>query len=75
MFQPLNADWIYTSSPQQNFYSSYISGSQRLANGNTLICDGAHGNFFEFVTQDNIVWRYVNPVLNTYLKILLCNYH
>ena len=67
MFQPLNADWIYTSSPQQNFYSSYISGSQRLANGNTLICDGAHGNFFEIDAQDNIVWRYVNPVLNTYI--------
>ena len=67
MFQPLNADWIYTSSPQQNFYSSYISGAQRLANGNTLICDGAHGDFFEIDTLDNIVWRYVNPVLNTYI--------
>ena len=67
MFQPLNADWIYTSSPPQNFYSSYISGAQRLANGNTLICDGAHGNFFEIDTLNNIVWRYINPVLNTYI--------
>ncbi len=67
MFQPLNADWIYTSTPPQNFYSSYISGAQRLANGNTLICDGAHGNFFEIDNLNNIVWRYINPVLNTYI--------
>ena len=70
MFQPLNADWIYTSSPQQNFYSSYISGSQRLANGNTLICDGAHGNFFEIDTLDNIVSvSYTHLTLPTILLV------
>ena len=67
MFGPLSAEWTYTSNPLHNFYSSYISGSQRLVNGNTLICDGAHGDFFEIDSLNNIVWRYVNPVLNTYI--------
>ena len=31
--------------------ASHISGAQRLANGNTLVCDGPAGTFFE-VTVD-----------------------
>jgi len=34
---------------------------QRLPNGNTLVCEGACGRFFE-VTQDGaVIWEYVNP--------------
>lgn len=44
-------------------YSHFISGAQRLPNGNTLICDGALGRFFEVAanTPDEVVWDYVNP--------------
>jgi hypothetical protein len=44
-------------------YSNFISGVQRLPNGNTLICDGAMGRFFEIAagTYNEIVWEYVNP--------------
>ena len=63
-FGPSNSSWIYTDSIPQNFYSSYISGAQRLENGNTLICDGAHGTFFEIDSLENIVWKYINPVVN-----------
>ena len=35
--------WEYKGSPEVSFYSSYISGADRLDNGNTLICEGAHG--------------------------------
>ena len=63
-FGPSNSSWIYTDSLPQNFYSSYISGAQRLENGNTLICDGAHGTFFEIDSLENIVWKYINPVVN-----------
>ena len=44
-------------------YSSFISGAQRLPNGNTLICDGAMGRFFELAagTHDEVVWEFVNP--------------
>ena len=64
IFMPSSLDWTYIDSIPQNFYSSYISGSQRLENGNTLICDGAYGRFFEIDSQKNIVWDYINPVLS-----------
>ncbi|NQZ07367.1 MAG: aryl-sulfate sulfotransferase, partial [Algicola sp.] len=31
-----------------SFYSSHISGAQRLKNGNTLVCEGLEGRFFEY---------------------------
>ena len=46
----------------RDFYSFFISGAQRLANGNTLICSGANGTFFEVTPEKEIVWKYVNPV-------------
>ncbi|WP_341528357.1 aryl-sulfate sulfotransferase [Nostoc sp. UHCC 0302] len=53
--------WQYTDTPPQNFFSSYISGAQRLANGNTLITEGAYGRIFEVTVEGEIVWEYVNP--------------
>ncbi len=47
-----------------DFYSSFISGTQRLSNGNTLICSGANGTIFEVTPEKAIVWKYVNPVKN-----------
>jgi len=47
---------------KDEFYSSFISGAQRLANGNTLICSGANGTFFEVTPEHEMVWKYVNPV-------------
>ena len=43
-------------------YSSFISGAQRLPNGNTLIDSGAQGTFFEITPDGENVWRYVNPI-------------
>src|SRR5438132_6624355 len=60
--QPL---WSYTAAKKTEFYSTYISGAQRLANGNTLICSGANGTVFEVTPQKEIVWKYVNPVKRT----------
>jgi len=34
-------EWEYTSEPKKKLSSKYISGAQRLPNGNTLICEGA----------------------------------
>ena len=39
--------WEYEGSPRVSFYSNYISGAERLPNGNTLICEGAAGRLFE----------------------------
>ncbi len=65
VFGPTIAEWSYVDSIPSNFYSSFISGAQRLPNGNTLICDGAHGTFFEIDSSKTQVWKYINPVTNT----------
>src|SRR4029077_1528346 len=54
--------WSYTAPKKPEFYSSFISGAQRLSNGNTLICSGANGTIFEVTPEKAIVWKYVNPV-------------
>ena len=43
------------------FYSPYISGAQRLPNGNTLICEGSDGHFFEVTPDHEVVWEYISP--------------
>jgi hypothetical protein len=54
--------WSFESKSTQSFFSHYISGCQRLANGNTLVCSGAWGHFFEVTKQGEVVWEYINPV-------------
>ncbi len=61
-YGPEEQTWIYTADNPTDFFSGYISGAQRLPNGNTLICDGAHGTFFEVTSEGEVVWKYVNPV-------------
>jgi hypothetical protein len=59
-YEPTGPTWTYED--PGGFYSSYISGVQRLPNGNTLICSGADGWFFEVTADGEIVWEYINPV-------------
>lgn len=58
-FGPSQAAWIYQDEPR--FFSAFISGAQRLSNGNTLICEGAKGRVFEVTRAGEIVWDYWNP--------------
>jgi hypothetical protein len=55
--------WSYTSRSNNSFYSNFISGMQRQPNGNTLICSGAHGHFFEVTNGGDVVWEYINPLV------------
>ncbi|MGL4308469.1 MAG: aryl-sulfate sulfotransferase, partial [Cetobacterium sp.] len=43
------------------FYSPFISGAQRLPNGNTLITEGSDGRLIEVTSSYEIVWEYINP--------------
>jgi len=63
-YGPTGFHWTYQATNPLDFYSSKISGAQRLDNTNTLICSGEKGRFFEVDTVGNIVWEYVNPVNN-----------
>jgi hypothetical protein len=61
-FGPVTSDWTYTDPiNRENFFSSILSSAQRLPNGNTLICDGDSGYFFELDPSENIIWEYINP--------------
>ncbi len=66
--------WSYTAHNPSDFYAYMLSGAQRLTNGNTMICDGKKGIFFEVTPDDETVWEYTNPfpnqVLNTVFKIM-----
>jgi len=50
--------WSYAA---PNFFSTNISGAQRLANGNTLITEGAPGRVFEVNVAKETVWEFMNP--------------
>ena len=54
--------WSYSAPKKSDFYSFFISGAQRLPNGNTLICTGASGMVFEVTPEKEVVWKYANPV-------------
>lgn len=62
-FGPAAPVWTYTAPEPSDFFAGFLSGAQRLPNGNTLICDGAHGTFFEVTPSGEEVWRYVSPVI------------
>jgi hypothetical protein len=61
-YEPVNPHWSYITPNPTDFYSSFISGAERLPNGNTLICDGPNGFFFEVTPDKQTVWQYNNPV-------------
>lgn len=63
-YGPEIAEWRYIAPNPTDFYSAILSSGQRLPNGNTLICDGDSGYFFEIDTNNNKVWEYINPVSN-----------
>jgi len=60
-FGPTNPNWSYSNG--EAFYSGFISGAQRLPNGNTLICAGAQGHIFEVTPDGEVVWDYTNAFL------------
>jgi hypothetical protein len=63
-FGPTKPTWTYKAPNPEDFYSSYISGAHRLPNGNTFICSGASGTLFEVTRDGDIVWKYINPILD-----------
>lgn len=53
-------EWEYVADPKEEFHSKYISGAQRLPNGNTLICDGMESRLFEVTREGEMVWEYTS---------------
>jgi len=63
-YGPENYFWSYTANPPTTFYSHVYGGAQRLKDGNTLICDGIAGRFFEVTPDKTTVWQWTNPYPN-----------
>ena len=61
-YEPSSQIWTYIADNPTDFFAPRFSGSQRLLNGNTLICSGVEGIFFEVTPENEIVWKYINPV-------------
>ena len=60
-FGPAEPVWTYTAPDKVSFHSGFISGAERLSSGNTLICSGAPGRFFEVTPDGEIVWDFTIP--------------
>jgi len=58
VYGPQEPVWTYQA---DGFYSSNISGAYRLPGGNTLVCEGAEGRFFEVTQEGERIWEYLNP--------------
>ena len=53
--------WKYENG--EKFFSPFRSGSQRLPNGNTFICECDAGHFFEVTPEGVVVWDFYNPFI------------
>jgi len=63
-YDPEEQVWIYAAENPQDFYSNYVGSAQRISNGNTIICEGAKGKFFEVTYEKERIWEYISPYPN-----------
>ena len=63
-YLPSDFDYIWTAPNPTDFFSSFISGSQQLPNGNLLVCKGAFGEVFEVNAQSDTLWMWIKPISN-----------
>ncbi|MDG6218127.1 MAG: aryl-sulfate sulfotransferase [Candidatus Thermoplasmatota archaeon] len=59
-FGPIDSLWVYTAENPTDFYGTHLSGCQRLPSGNTLICSGPPGIFYEVTPEMEVIWSYTN---------------
>ncbi|RMF73125.1 MAG: hypothetical protein D6744_16025 [Planctomycetota bacterium] len=53
--------WQYVDPKRpEQFYTKSKGSNQRLANGNTLICNSDNGEIFEVTPEGETVWRYLS---------------
>lgn len=60
-FGPEAPTWEWTPPEDDRLYSSFISGTHRLANGNTLVIGGPQGRVLEVTPDSELVWDLHNP--------------
>jgi hypothetical protein len=58
-YAPKEPAWRFVAARKTEFFAGFMSGAQRLPNGNTLICNGLTGTIFEVTMNNEAVWKYV----------------
>jgi hypothetical protein len=58
-YGPTELAWIAKLPPDR--FAPFISGAERLKNGNTFVCAGTDGRLLELSPTGEIVWEYRNP--------------
>lgn len=61
-FGPSQYEWSYQAEDVESFYAPFISGVQRLPNGNTLLCSGPDGLLLEVTQEGETVWQWQNAM-------------
>ena len=61
-FLPNATSWSWNMGA--DMYAPFVSGAERLHNGNTLITYGTQGTLYEVTLEGEIVWTYISPVSN-----------
>ena len=61
-FLPNATSWSWDMGA--DMYAPFVSGAERLPNGNTLITYGTQGTLYEVTLEGEIVWTYISPVSN-----------
>jgi hypothetical protein len=64
-FGPKEPEWKYIAKDTVSFYGPFVSGAQRIQNGNTFINEGPKGRFFEVNPEGEIVWEYLDQYRGT----------
>lgn len=59
-YGPKEPTWKYVAKDTMSFHAPYVSGVQRMKNGNTFINEGPKGRFFEVTPEGEIVWEFLN---------------
>lgn len=62
---PVTLELVWSYAAPNQFFSTNISGAQRLPNGNTLITEGAGGRVFEVTNDGKIIWEYLVAIFSS----------
>jgi hypothetical protein len=62
----LNYDATRSGRLAFTLFSPFVSGAQRLPNGNTLAAEGLKGRLFEFTPTGDLVWEYMTPFFGVF---------
>jgi len=55
--------WSYGNATTEYFFADHISGTQRLSNGNTLVCSGVNAIIFELDSAGNKIREYISSYI------------